>query len=154
MVLAAPQNTLVLSTRSPQILPTGRIQAVAPQGVQVHLGERTTLSSETSAEESGVDQNPLRPVVANLRRACPGQLFATTEDPKRFAITATILEPKHRHRRHQTRFRVNRNDASTTWLVENMGILNLLSLECLPNAYGDMLEMGGYSSEERSGSEV
>ncbi|KFO37160.1 DnaJ like protein subfamily C member 14 [Fukomys damarensis] len=43
MVPAALQNTLVLSTHSPQIPPTGRIQATAPQGVQDHLWKERTL---------------------------------------------------------------------------------------------------------------
>lgn len=43
MVPAASQSTLVLSTHSPQTQPTGRIQAMAPQGVQDHLGKERIL---------------------------------------------------------------------------------------------------------------
>ena len=43
MVPAASQSTLVLSTHSPQIQPTGRIQAMDPQGVQDPLWLKRTL---------------------------------------------------------------------------------------------------------------
>lgn len=43
MVPAASQSTLVLITHSPQTQPTGRIQAMAPQGVQDPLEMERTL---------------------------------------------------------------------------------------------------------------
>lgn len=85
MVLAASQSTLVLSTHSPQTQPTGRIQAMAPQGAQDPLEIERTLTRVRQKKSQEWTRNSQERMRLGTRRMgtlfFPFHLLATAREP-------------------------------------------------------------------------